>query len=494
MQQKVFHKYTNTQASIGDLALVFREVKQYTKKNTLYFLVSTFSSVPNSIAFDKEHRLATFQEYRLSVLSAKRLSESKLLGGVVVVYNVDANELSHKLESASVVIYLGENNGKIEKWLRSRESSSLDTGDVMSCANLSHIVTKALDWIHDTCNMTSNFTHPFDEDRLKVVANTLYEIGEPIDECAIFNHCKKNGWMEKSIYSCISTFRKAQNSRLKVEGRYTKESLFSIWKIKPEDMQRKSYLKTFLLENMWGYKIVEWNEINDDVNILVGINGVGKTTLLDAIYSHYSGIKDGGIAKIKESDPIAKLAYPMSYVRTADIPIQSKSIKESRLTQELNGVIMQNKAGSSFFNYFMRQLYETPDNVQIIKQNTDELFQIINEFFKDTGKKIDVDKTNNSYLSFRIEDREEVINHTQLSSGEKQLLLILIKVFLQEKQPAIMLMDEPEQSLHICWQQHLIEAIRLINPNCQLIITTHSPSILSQGWSDKIVYMEKIVK
>ncbi|MCF0187567.1 MAG: ATP-binding protein, partial [Bacteroidaceae bacterium] len=93
-----------------------------------------------------------------------------------------------------------------------------------------------------------------------------------------------------------------------------------------------------------------------------------------------------------------------------------------------------------------------------------------------------------------VNGREEIIDHTLLSSGEKQLLLILIKVFLQEKQPAIMMMDEPELSLHICWQQSLIEAIRRINPNCQLIITTHSPSILSKGWSDKVVYMQDIVR
>ena len=64
----------------------------------------------------------------------------------------------------------------------------------------------------------------------------------------------------------------------------------------------------------------------------------------------------------------------------------------------------------------------------------------------------------------------------QLSSGEKQILLILTTVFLQEEKPNVLLMDEPEISLHIGWQDKLIEKLRLLNPQCQLILTTHSPN------------------
>lgn len=53
-------------------------------------------------------------------------------------------------------------------------------------------------------------------------------------------------------------------------------------------------------------------------------------------------------------------------------------------------------------------------------------------------------------------------------------------------------MDEPEISLHIVWQDQLISTIRTLNPNCQLIITTHSPNIFANGWEDKIVFMEDI--
>ena len=55
-------------------------------------------------------------------------------------------------------------------------------------------------------------------------------------------------------------------------------------------------------------------------------------------------------------------------------------------------------------------------------------------------------------------------------------------------------MDEPEISLHIRWQREIIDRMRQINPFCQIIIATHSPSMFGTGWGDKVVYMEDIIK
>jgi predicted ATP-dependent endonuclease of OLD family len=61
-----------------------------------------------------------------------------------------------------------------------------------------------------------------------------------------------------------------------------------------------------------------------------------------------------------------------------------------------------------------------------------------------------------------------------------------------EEEQYILLMDEPEISLHIGWQQRLIDIIRELNPNCQLIIATHSPSIFGEGWGDKLFFVEDL--
>ena len=51
------------------------------------------------------------------------------------------------------------------------------------------------------------------------------------------------------------------------------------------------------------------------------------------------------------------------------------------------------------------------------------------------------------------------------SSGEKQMLVILLTVLVRNEEHCVLFMDEPEASLHIEWQQKLIGMIRGLNPN-----------------------------
>ena len=53
-------------------------------------------------------------------------------------------------------------------------------------------------------------------------------------------------------------------------------------------------------------------------------------------------------------------------------------------------------------------------------------------------------------------------------------------------------MDEPETSLHVDWQQKLIGMIRELNPNLQLILTTHSPAVIMEGWMDAVTEVSEI--
>ena len=81
---------------------------------------------------------------------------------------------------------------------------------------------------------------------------------------------------------------------------------------------------------------------------------------------------------------------------------------------------------------------------------------------------------------------EEFLDFKVLSSGEKQLLILLIKVFLAKN--ALITLDEPELSLHIKWQQKLLESMHELNPNAQLIVATHSPEIASFDKSEVISF------
>lgn len=73
----------------------------------------------------------------------------------------------------------------------------------------------------------------------------------------------------------------------------------------------------------------------------------------------------------------------------------------------------------------------------------------------------------------------QVINTWELSSGEKQILILLVEALLQQNKTFIYIADEPELSLHVLWQERLVDAIRSLNPNSQILFATHSPDIVS---------------
>jgi len=85
------------------------------------------------------------------------------------------------------------------------------------------------------------------------------------------------------------------------------------------------------------------------------------------------------------------------------------------------------------------------------------------------------------------------LNVRGLSSGEKQLIIILGEALLQRSAPWIYIADEPELSLHVKWQEKLIENLRRLNPQAQIICATHSPDVVS-SFGANVFDMEKMIK
>ena len=51
---------------------------------------------------------------------------------------------------------------------------------------------------------------------------------------------------------------------------------------------RSKNISQFYVEKMWNRINLRWENIHQDVNVLVGINGCGKTTLLNLINDYYT--------------------------------------------------------------------------------------------------------------------------------------------------------------------------------------------------------------
>lgn len=80
-----------------------------------------------------------------------------------------------------------------------------------------------------------------------------------------------------------------------------------------------------------------------------------------------------------------------------------------------------------------------------------------------------------------------------LSSGEKQLIIILGESLLQQSTPHVYIADEPELSLHVAWQEKLVSSLKAINPNSQIVFATHSPDIVS-SYGNSVIHIEKHIK
>ena len=79
----------------------------------------------------------------------------------------------------------------------------------------------------------------------------------------------------------------------------------------------------------------------------------------------------------------------------------------------------------------------------------------------------------------------------ELSSGEKQLFLRTLAIKMLEPENSIIMIDEPELSLHPKWQQKIVDVYRKIGRNNQIILATHSPHILGSVEKENIILLEK---
>lgn len=104
---------------------------------------------------------------------------------------------------------------------------------------------------------------------------------------------------------------------------------------------------------------------------------------------------------------------------------------------------------------------------------------------------------NQSTLSLEIFldsiSKENIIELTQLSSGEKQIISLFSKLYLESDENSIIIIDEPELSLSLKWQKMLLPDI-IKTENCDLLLTvTHSPFIFDNEFDDYAKEIRKYI-
>ena len=261
-----------------------------------------------------------------------------------------------------------------------------------------------------------------------------------------------------------------------------------------------------------------------DTIVLIGENGSGKTSLLKCIYDSfdidersYKEVLENKveltpalyITTVKLNDNEIGLLHPDIVFEVGDKPNEPKvvfmpteinfekvnkvdntfkvktylqNIVDQNMTENIPSMIAT-KINKEIFKNRSKTIGEVIDNVC---DDINGIFKIMNLDVKLVGLSEDNDTRpifkNNLGKEFDI---------TGLSSGEKQLFLRALSLKFLDVNNSVILIDEPEISLHPQWQRKIIDVYKSIGENNQLIIATHSPHIVGSVKSENLRVMTK---
>jgi len=293
----------------------------------------------------------------------------------------------------------------------------------------------------------------------------------------------------------------------------------------------KVFIRKIEIQNLYGNRDLEWT-LTPSTNILIGRNGSGKSSVLKLINAAFNNkyrvlekfnnpklkvfltktYESGEIQDFTIDDKHYSFNIEVKLIDTFDvIPDSINECREqcekeqSQLDQELNLLMStfdtyliklnkvfeeKNHANKKEIDRILAEITngdideahkvkELRDKERIEKDSVYNLLNIFRNIMDDmlsqTLKKINLE---NIDKSFTIQTQNKDIEVFDLSSGEKQILIIFLTILLKENKPYILLMDEPENSLHVEWQMNFIQNIRKLNSNLQIITATHNPILM----------------
>ena len=304
-------------------------------------------------------------------------------------------------------------------------------------------------------------------------------------------------------------------------------------------------IKNLHIKEFKGLRDISINfEKNDeplDLVILAGSNGSGKTRILESILDYFNivlVVPEEAQNKIElffesmEEKCIDKLGHELSFMyclkfgsKEKKISVGSVGARYLDIKKELNILpkIIYAPAEMNFKKMDMASttLIQEYNFINIVNTNLVKdipsyiATKIISAIFKNKNEKVgDVqkkvfDEINEIFEILDIDVKIEDISQdgrnipiftnsagdkfdiNELSSGEKQLFLRTLAIRMLNPENSIILIDEPELSLHPKWQQRIVDVYRKIGKNNQIIIATHSPHILGSVKKENIMLLDK---
>lgn len=258
---------------------------------------------------------------------------------------------------------------------------------------------------------------------------------------------------------------------------------------------------------------------NEKISIIYAFNGAGKSTLLELINSISKNTKASlekcpfkSLELYFDNDKIVKVEKANSTAidytyringNVADETMLDELKKEFKVTtifanKDYNRGIASLEKGSMFppdiaapnpivviENKLTAQLKDPSQ-----RQKVEELRDIINNNFSMTFKHLEIfDDKFMAVPDSKYPDDPALPIH-ELSSGEIKLILMFYELLFETEPHSVVLLDEPESSLHVDWQKELLKAIISCceNNDIQIIVATHSPDVV-ENYSTQLTPM-----
>lgn len=148
----------------------------------------------------------------------------------------------------------------------------------------------------------------------------------------------------------------------------------------------------------------------------------------------------------------------------------SKRIKQYIETQD------EKLINSKIFRALLLEMIESAEEPNPELESIMKLIKIFNQHLYKNKKLIVTQEE--VYIDLGAGKRHEL---SELSSGERNLLSILTVFLIIGLNRNFLIIDEPELSINIEWQRKLLPLLSNLNPNAQIIVASHSPSIANQN-------------
>ena len=297
-------------------------------------------------------------------------------------------------------------------------------------------------------------------------------------------------------------------------------------------------IKSLKVQNHYLFKDNEikfFNENNEMLKtvVLAGINGSGKTTFLKAIVNVLTDKNNQEDTKIMldideneevylknlfnvviENDKYFNISKPTLYrfepsslnygekekprlvflpteINFSNLEVKTRNYKSENNFYCLIDQNIINDVPSYLVSLVNTEIFKYEDLPikEAIKKICDEINSIFNLLDMDI-EMIGVNKNSDNMPLFKNKFGTE-FDINSLSSGEKQLFLRAMTLKMLDINNSVILIDEPEISLHPKWQQKIVKVYEGIGENNQIIIATHSPHIVSSVKSESLKLLVK---